>query len=54
MSKKILVIDDDQQIRELLECTLKVEKFEVVTAENGKEGIEKLLPTKFSSNPQPN
>jgi len=47
MSERILIIDDDQQIRELLECTLKVEEFEVVTAENGKEGIEKCRKEKF-------
>ncbi len=40
--KKILVIEDDPNIREVLKLALDFEGYEVVTAQNGKEGIEKL------------
>lgn len=40
MSKfKILVIDDEIQIRKLLEITLVSEEYEVILAENGLEGV---------------
>lgn len=37
---KILIIDDEEDIRTLLEYNLKKEGFEVLTAENGEQGIE--------------
>jgi len=37
---KILVIDDEPQIRKLLKLTLEANNFEVITAENGKNGIQ--------------
>ncbi len=37
---KILVIDDDENICELVELYLLKEGFEVITAENGREGME--------------
>lgn len=37
---KILIIDDEEDIRTLLEYNLKKEGFEVSTAENGEKGIE--------------
>ena len=37
---KILIIDDDVRIRELLRMWLEREGFEVFEAENGKEGVE--------------
>jgi two-component system KDP operon response regulator KdpE len=37
---KILVIDDEPQIRKLLKLTLEANDFEVVTAENAKLGIQ--------------
>jgi two-component system alkaline phosphatase synthesis response regulator PhoP len=40
---KILIIDDEEDIRTLLAYNLKKEGFEVVTAENGEEGIKKAL-----------
>lgn len=40
--RKILVIDDDVAIRILLEAVLKRMKFEVVLAEDGSVGLEKL------------
>lgn len=36
---KILIIDDEEDIRTLLEYNLKKEGFEVMTAENGEQGI---------------
>lgn len=40
--KKILVIEDDANIREVLKLALDFEGYDVVTAQNGKEGIEAL------------
>jgi len=41
MSSKILIIDDDSDIRVLIEYTLKKEGFSVETAEDGESGIKK-------------
>jgi len=38
--KTILIIEDDQHIRELLTYNLQRENFEVATAENGKKGLD--------------
>jgi CheY-like chemotaxis protein len=40
--KRILVIDDDQAIRVLLEAVLRRMKFQVALAEDGAAGLEKL------------
>jgi len=42
MAQKILLVDDDQYIRELYEEVLKNAGFEVETAVDGKEGFEKI------------
>ncbi|MGM0409904.1 MAG: response regulator transcription factor [Bacillota bacterium] len=42
LSKKILVIDDEENIRELIKFNLESEGFEVLTAVNGKKGLEKV------------
>jgi DNA-binding response OmpR family regulator len=39
--KKILVIDDEERLREVLHLALKQRGFEVIEAANGLEGIEK-------------
>lgn len=39
---KVLLVDDDQYIRELYEEVLKNAGFEVETAVDGKEGLEKI------------
>lgn len=41
MTGKILLVDDDKDIQELLSYNLKKEGFEVKTASNGQKGIEK-------------
>lgn len=38
--KKILVVDDEKKIRELLELRLSSEGFEVIIARHGEEGVE--------------
>ena len=42
MSKKVLVVDDDAQIRESLRKVLSAEGYEVVLAADGQEGIEQF------------
>ena len=41
MSRKILVIDDDPVATRLIEYTLKQRGFQVLTAQNGVEGLKK-------------
>ena len=45
--KSILVIEDNIEIRESLKLALEMEGFNVFTADNGKDGLEKLsnIPT---------
>jgi DNA-binding LytR/AlgR family response regulator len=43
MSRKILIIEDEQGIRDNLRLLLEAEKFVVEVASNGKEGLEKSL-----------
>ncbi len=40
MMKKILIVDDEPGIRELVEMTLGVDEYEILKAENGKQAIE--------------
>lgn len=42
MATKVLVVDDDPDIREVLEDLLEGEGFEVITAENGEKGLEAI------------
>jgi len=42
MARKILIVDDDPDLVEAVTMILRSKKFEVVTAYNGKEGIEKV------------
>jgi DNA-binding response OmpR family regulator len=39
---KILIVDDDPEIREALKDVLEAEGYEVATAANGREGLERL------------
>ena len=41
MKKKVLVIDDDESLVTYLKTLLEDNGYEVITAKNGKEGIEK-------------
>jgi len=40
MAKKILVVEDDKDIRTVLVKKLKIEKFKVYEAKNGKQGLD--------------
>lgn len=42
MSASLLVVDDSESVRQLLSFTLKDSGYNVTTASNGKEGLEKL------------
>ena len=42
MSKNILVIDDEENIRELIKFNLEAEDYNIILAADGKEGLEKL------------
>lgn len=44
---KILIIDDERSIRRALREILEFEKFDVEEAENGKQGLEKLLSAQY-------
>lgn len=46
MSKKILVIDDDPNIVELLKRRLLASQYQVVTASNGEEGLKQVADEK--------
>lgn len=39
--KKILLVDDEEKVRGLLEVTLSMGKFEILHASSGKEGLRK-------------
>ena len=43
MSVKILVVDDDADIRDILKLTLSEENYEVLEAQDGEEALEKIL-----------
>ncbi|MBN2410128.1 response regulator [candidate division KSB1 bacterium] len=40
MAARILVIDDEEEIRDILKKMLELEGYEVITANNGNEGIK--------------
>ena len=42
MAYKILIIDDDTELLKMLNKFLKMKKYEIVTAENGLEGLNKI------------
>jgi two-component system OmpR family response regulator len=47
MSRKILVVDDESSIREALSKVLHAENYEVVSAENGQEAMDKFKSGKI-------
>ena len=46
MSKKILVVDDDESLLELVKAVLEEDGYSVETANNGEEALEKLKTIK--------
>jgi two-component system sensor histidine kinase/response regulator len=46
MSKKILVVEDEKDIRDSLKTILELNDYEVVTAENGQVGFNKVIELK--------
>ena len=38
--KKILIVDDQREVRELVEVTLRVEEYEIIQAQNGREAVD--------------
>jgi CheY-like chemotaxis protein len=46
MSKKIVIIDDDPDIVESMKIVLDKEGYNVITAFNGKDGLEKIRASK--------
>jgi CheY-like chemotaxis protein len=47
MKKKILIVDDEPQIREIISMTLENEGYETYTAENGIIALENFNKLKF-------
>ena len=45
-AEKILLVDDDQDFVQLLEFDLKKHGYQVITAANGEEGLEKITSEK--------
>jgi two-component system response regulator AtoC len=45
--KRILIVDDEESFRHMLSVILKKEKYEVETASNGEEGLEKIIDSSF-------
>jgi DNA-binding NtrC family response regulator len=46
-SKKILIVDDESEMRVALETTLKREKFQLTCAEDGKQALDKMEDSDF-------
>ena len=42
MSKNVLIVDDSKTVRNLVAFILKAEGIKVTTAEDGRDGLEKL------------
>ncbi len=47
MAKRILVVDDDRVIQQLLVVNLELEGYEVDTASDGEEAVEKATATRY-------
>lgn len=39
MAYKILIIDDDSELQKMLKSYLEIKKYEVISAENGMDGL---------------
>ncbi len=42
MAYKILIIDDDAELLKMLKKYLEIKRYEIITAENGLEGLNKI------------
>ncbi len=42
MAYKILIIDDDTELLKMLRKYFEIKKYEIITAANGKEGLNKI------------
>jgi len=40
--RTVLIVDDDESIREVMSMMLEIENFEIILAENGKDALTKL------------
>jgi CheY-like chemotaxis protein len=40
LMKKILIVDDQLEVRELVQVTLEIGDYQILTAENGREAVE--------------
>ena len=49
MSYKILIVEDEENIRKIIKDYFCLEGFEVVEAENGRQGIELFSETEFDA-----
>lgn len=47
MQKHILLVEDDESIREMVEKYLRMEGFNITSASNGEEAVQKYLNTSF-------
>ena len=47
IQKKILIIDDEENFRHMLSVILKKEKYDIETASNGEEGLQKVADSAF-------
>lgn len=44
--KKVLIVDDRQEVRELVEVTLRVKEYQIIAATNAKEAVEMVRAEK--------
>lgn len=42
MAYKILIVDDDTELLKMLKCYFEINQYQVITAENGAEGLSKI------------
>ena len=45
--KRILIVDDEENFRHMLSVILKKEKYDIETASNGAEGLQKVAVSEF-------
>jgi two-component system, OmpR family, alkaline phosphatase synthesis response regulator PhoP len=48
MTSRILVVDDEQNLLELIKMNLEIENYEVVTAVNGQDAVKKFKEQRFN------